>query len=138
MFGNSGFGLSANYTFVDSGLKFNNASMGEQFALVGLSDSANLVGIYENDKWTVRAALNWRDEFLSSTFDSAGPNPIYQEPYKQVDLSIGYAYNDKLSFQFEAINLTDETQRSHGRTKNQVLYATQSGPRYMLGARYKF
>lgn len=138
MFGNSGFGLSANYTFVDSGLKYNNASMGEQFALVGLSDSANLVGIYENDKWTVRAALNWRDEFLSATFDSAGPNPIYQEPYKQVDLSIGYAYNDKLSFQFEAINLTDETMRSHGRTKNQVLYATQSGPRYMLGARYKF
>ena len=138
MFGSSGFGIQANYTFVNSGLKYDNASMGEQFALVGLSDSANLVGIYENDKWTVRAALNWRDEFLSSTFDSAGPNPIYVEPYKQVDLSIGYAFNDRLSLQFEAINLTDETSRSHGRTKNQVLYATQSGPRYMLGARYKF
>ena len=138
MFGNSGFGIQANYTFVDSGLRFNNSSLGEQFALPGLSDSANLVGIYENDKWTVRAALNWRDEFLSSTFDSAGPNPIYQEAYKQVDLSIGYAFSDRLTVQFEAINLTDETQRSHGRTKNQVLYATQSGPRYMLGARYKF
>ncbi len=138
MFGNSGFGVQANYTFVDSGLRFNNNSLGEQFALPGLSDSANLVGIYENDKWTVRAALNWRDEFLSSTFDSAGPNPQYQEAYKQFDLSVGYAVNDRLSIQFEGINLTNETQRSHGRTKNQVLYATQSGPRYMLGARYKF
>jgi len=138
MFGNSGFGVQANYTFVDSGLRFNNSSLGEQFALPGLSDSANLVGIYENDKWTVRAALNWRDEFLSGTFDDAGPNPVYQEAYKQVDLSIGYAVNDRLSIQFEGINLTNETQRSHGRTKNQVLYATQSGPRYMLGARYKF
>jgi hypothetical protein len=90
MFGNSGFGLSANYTYVDSGLGFNNAGIGEQFALVGLSDSANLVGIYEDDKWNIRAAYNWRDEFLSSTFDAAGPNPKYTEAYGQVDLSIGY------------------------------------------------
>ena len=138
MFGNSGFGVQANYTFVDSSLRFNNSSLGEQFALPGLSDSANLVGIYENDKWTVRAALNWRDEFLAATFDDAGPNPQYQEAYRQFDLSLGYAVNDRLSIQFEGINLTNETQRSHGRTKNQVLFATQSGPRYMLGARYKF
>jgi TonB-dependent receptor len=138
MFGNSGFGVSANYTWVHSGLKYDNASVGEQFALVGLSNSANLVGIYENDKWSVRAAYNWRDEFLASTFDSAGPNPQYVEPYGQLDLSVGYNITDKLSVQFEAINLTDETARVHGRRKEQALYVTQSGPRYMVGARYKF
>ncbi|WP_296948031.1 TonB-dependent receptor [uncultured Massilia sp.] len=138
MFGNSGFGVSANYTLVHSGLKYDNASVGEQFALVGLSDSANLVGIYENDKWSVRAAYNWRDEFLASTFDSAGPNPQYVEAYGQLDLSVGYNVTDKLSLQFEAINLTDETSRVHGRRKEQALYVTQSGPRYMIGARYKF
>lgn len=138
MFGNSGFGVSANYTWVHSGLKYDNASVGEQFALVGLSNSANLVGIYEDAKWSVRAAYNWRDEFLSSTFDSAGPNPQYVEPYGQLDLSVGYNITDKLSVQFEAINLTDETARVHGRRKEQALYVTQSGPRYSLGARYKF
>ncbi|MFL6672285.1 MAG: TonB-dependent receptor [Massilia sp.] len=138
MFGNSGFGINANYTYVHSGLKYDNTSIGEQFALVGLSNSANLVGIYEKDKWTVRAAYNWRGEFLSSTFDGAGPNPNYVEPYGQLDLSIGYAISPKLSVQFEAINVTDETQRVHGRTKSEALYVTQSGPRYMLGARYKF
>jgi outer membrane receptor protein involved in Fe transport len=40
--------------------------------------------------------------------------------------------------QFEAINLTNETTRSHGRSKQMVEYATQTGARYMLGARYKF
>ncbi|MFP5391038.1 MAG: TonB-dependent receptor [Gammaproteobacteria bacterium] len=138
MFGNSGFGISSNVTYVKSGLKYDNHSVGEQFALVGLSNSANLVGIYEKDKWTVRAAYNWRDEFLSSTFDGAGPNPNYVEAYGQLDLSVGYALNDKLSLQFEAINLTDETARVHGRTKSEVLYVTQAGPRYMLSARYKF
>jgi TonB-dependent receptor len=138
MFGNTGFGVSANYTYVHSGLKYDNAAIGEQFALVGLSNSANLVGIYEDAKWTVRAAYNWRGEFLSSTFDGAGPNPNYTEPFGQLDLSIGYAINDKLSVQFETINLTNSTQRIHGRTKEEVLFATQAGPRYMLGARYKF
>ncbi|MFC0132573.1 TonB-dependent receptor [Massilia eurypsychrophila] len=138
MFGNSGFGVQANYTWVHSGLKYDNASQGEQFALLGLSNSANLVGIFENSKWTARAAYNWRGEFLSSTFDGYGPNPNYTEPFGQLDVSVTYAYNDKLSFQVEAINLTNETQRVHGRTKTQVLYATQAGPRYMIGARYKF
>jgi TonB-dependent receptor len=138
MFAHTGFGVSANYTYVHSGLGYDNAKIGEQFALVGMSNSANLVGIYEDAKWTVRAAYNWRGQFLSSTFDGSGPNPNYTEPFGQVDLSIGYAYNDKLSFQFEAINLTDSIQRIHGRTKEEVLFVTQSGPRYMLGARYKF
>jgi TonB-dependent receptor len=138
MFGNSGFGVSSNYTLVHSGLKYDNASVGEQFALVGLSNSANLVGIFENDKWSVRAAYNWRDEFLASTFDSAGPNPQYVEAYGQLDLSVGYNISEKLSLQFEAINLTNETARVHGRSKEQALYVTQSGPRYSIGARYKF
>jgi hypothetical protein len=123
---------------VHSGLKYDNASVGEQFALVGLSNSANLVGIFENDKWSVRAAYNWRDEFLASTFDSAGPNPQYVEAYGQLDLSVGYNISEKLSLQFEAINLTNETARVHGRSKEQALYVTQSGPRYSIGARYKF
>jgi TonB-dependent receptor len=138
MFGSSGFGFQANYTKVDSGLQYNNASIGEQFALVGMSDSANLVGIFENDKWNVRAAYNWRDEFLSSTFDGAGPNPQYVEAYGQLDLSIGYNINKNLSIQFEGINLTDEIRRLHGRNERQALYVEQSGPRYMLAARYKF
>jgi len=138
MFGNSGFGIQANYTYVHSGLKYDNESVGEQFALVGLSNSANLVGIYEDSKWAIRAAYNWRGEFLSSTFDAAGPNPQYVEPYGQLDLSIGYNFTDKLSLQVEAINLTNETARTHGRRKEMVEYATQTGPRYMVGARYKF
>jgi TonB-dependent receptor len=138
MFGNSGFGISTNYTYVDSNLKYNNAKLGEQFALVGLSNSSNVVGIYEDKKWTARLAYNWRGEFLSSTFDGSGPNPQYVESYGQVDLSIGYNFSDKLSFQLEAINLTDEIQRVHSRTKQQLESVTQGGPRYMIGARYKF
>ena len=138
MFGNSGFGISTNLTYVDSGTKYNNKSIGEQFAILGLSNSANIVGIYEDAKFDVRVAYNWRDEFLSGTFDGAGPNPNYTEAYGQLDVAIGYKYTDKISFSLEAINLNDGYQRVHGRTKSQALYVTQTGPRYMVSARYKF
>ncbi|MGQ4582392.1 TonB-dependent receptor [Lysobacter sp. F60174L2] len=138
MFGSSGFGVSANYTIVDSDLTYDDYNLGDQFALVGLSDSANLIGFYDNGRWQVRAAYNWRDEFLSSTFDSWRPNPVYVDAYGQFDLSVGYQVTEQLSLQAEAINLTDETTRSHGRHDREVFYATQTGPRYMFGFRYKF
>ncbi|MYM21318.1 TonB-dependent receptor [Duganella sp. FT135W] len=139
MFGQSGFGVQANYTYVHSPLKYNNADVNDQFAILGLSNSANLVGIFENKDWSVRVAYNWRDSFLAATVDGNGrAAPVYTDAYGQVDLSVGYNFNKNLSFQGEAINLTDRTTRQHGRTEAATLNVTQAGPRYMLGLRYKF
>ena len=75
----------------------------------------------------VRAAYNWRDEFLAGRFDGTGlPNPVYTEPYGQLDLNASYQWDDNLTLQAEAINLTDEIQRLHGRTDNQALFVTQT------------
>ncbi len=138
IFGTSGFGVSANYTLVRSGLKYDNNSIGEQFALEGVSDSANLVAFYETDKFMVRAAYNWRDKFLSGRFDGKGPNPVYTEAYGQLDINASYKLTENLTVHAEVINATDGIQRLHGRAKEQVLYVTQTGPRYMFGANYKF
>ncbi|QSX73790.1 TonB-dependent receptor [Lysobacter arenosi] len=140
VFGETGFGVAANYTIVDSpDLNYDNAVLGGQFALVGLSDSANLVLFYEKYDWSVRTAYNWRDQFLSAVFDGSGiPNPNYVDDYGQLDISIGYQINDQMSVQFEGINITDETVRVFGRNERQTLFATQNGPRYMLGFRYQF
>ena len=138
MFGESGFGLSANYTIVDSDLTYDDYNLGDQFAMLGLSNSANFVAFYDKGQWQVRAAYNWRDKFLSSTFDSWRPNPVYVEEYGQWDVNVSYQVSEHLSLHAEAINLTDQTMRSHGRNERQVFYATQTGPRYMLGFRYKF
>ncbi len=97
------------------------------------------MGIYEDKQWSVRLAYNWRGEFLASTVDGGGrAAPVYTDKYGQVDVSIGYTLNKNLSFQLEAINLGDSIQRQHGRTEMATLNVTQAGPRYMVGARYKF
>ena len=139
-FGSSGFGVAANYTLVKSGLKYDNSNLTEQNALLGLGNSANLVGFFENSNFSIRAAYNWRDEFLSSTtadvFGSAGP--AYTDAYGQWDLSLGYKFSKNLSVNFEALNLNDGLQRIRGRAKEETLYSTQTGRRYSLAARYTF
>jgi len=138
MFGGSGFGVAANYTKVSSGLKFDDTSLDDQYPMVGLSDSANLVLFYEKHGWQVRAAYNWRDEFLSSIGSQVGRSPNYTESYGQLDMNVTWTMDGHLSFFIEGINLTDETMRIHGRHKNMLRFASQTGRRYMFGLRYKF
>ena len=138
VFGNSGFGIAGNYTRVTSGLTYNNNDTGTQSALVGVSNSYNLIGFYEDKAWSVRGAYNWRDKFLSATTDGAGNNPIYTAPYGQFDLTLGYKWNKNLSLQADFINLNDGVIRQYGRTEEMLVAVTQTGRRYQFGARYRF
>lgn len=137
-FGESGFGLQANATKVNSDVEYDNLSVATQFAIFGLSDSANLIGYYDKDGWQARVAYNWRDSFLASVGDSAGANPRYTEAYGQIDATVSYDINDNLTVSLEALNLTDETMRQHGRHENMVLNYIETGARYNLGVRYTF
>jgi len=139
MFGDSGFGVSANYTIVNTDNEYDNLNAANQFVLEGISDSANMIVFFENDKWSTRIAYNWRDEYLDGRLDGAGqPNPIYVEEYGQWDANVSYNFSDNLSFVVEGINITDEYTRSYARTQNAAAYVTTTGARYMLGARYNF
>ena len=138
IFAGTGFGLSGNYTLVRTGLKYDNASLATQAALVGVSDSANLVGFYESDTWSARLAYNWRDEFLSAKTDGAGNNPVYTEPYGQFDLTVSYRIGKNFTLQADVINLNDGYVRKHGRTEQALQEVTQTGRRYLVGARYRF
>ena len=140
-FGETGFGFIVNATFVDGDVTYDNLSTTEQFALTGLSDSANFVGFYDNYGVEVRLAYNWRDEFLTGIgHDSFGAQPRYIEDYGQWDLNASYSFGYDLQYQvfLEAINITDEVTREHGRSELDLLNATQVGARYALGFRAKF
>tara|TARA_R110002153_G_scaffold6556_30_gene30206 strand:+ start:12707 stop:15784 length:3078 start_codon:yes stop_codon:yes gene_type:complete len=138
MFGDSGFGIFANYTMVDSDLEFDDGNRERgQTPLTGLSDTANFVGFYETDDYQVRLAYNWRDAFFNGIWgDPYGP--IYTDEYSQLDLSASYNIDENFTISFEAINLTDEITRSYGRHESMTRRVQQTGPRYMLGARYTF
>ncbi|MCU0989415.1 MAG: TonB-dependent receptor [Xanthomonadales bacterium] len=139
IFGESGFGVIANYTLVDSDIAYDNASLQSQFAIEGLSDSANLVAFYDRNGWIARLAYNWRDDFLASRFDGNGlANPVYTEDYGQLDALVSYTFAGGWTVFAEGFNLTDEYLRSYGRTLLQTQYVTQLGPRYGIGVRWTY
>lgn len=139
-FGDSGFGIQANYTIVrgDVGIDDTAPPSESQFALVGLSDTANFGLIYENYGVSARLVYNWRDKFLSATSVGSYRSPQYTEEYAQVDFTISYDVTDNVSVSFNAINLTGENLRIHGRSERQLFREYEFGPRYDLGVRYTF
>ncbi len=138
-FWDTGFGVIANYTIVDASTEFDNLILRDpQFAITGVSDTANLIAFYEKHGFQARIAYNWRDSFLASTASGTGNNPIYVDEYSQVDLSVGYDLTDSLTVFFEGLNLTEESGRNYGRSYQQVLGYYQGYARYNIGARYTF
>jgi len=139
-FGNTGFGVAASLTKVFGDVNFNRGSNpGENvFALTGLSDSANVTGIFEKYGFSARVAYNWRGRFLASINNGGSRNPRYFEPFGTLDFSLGYDVTDRLALSFEGINVLGEDIRTYGRSKRQMFFAQENYPRYYLGARYRF
>ena len=139
-FGETGFGVQANYTIVRGDVGFDvNANPAEsQFALIGLSDTANLIGIYEKEGWQARVAWNWRDKYLAEVNKGGSNNPRFEEDYWQLDVNVSYDVNEKLTVFVEGLNLTGENSRSHARNEAMLWYLTDLDARYQVGMRYEF
>src|SRR5690606_207474 len=139
-FGDTGFGVQANYTIVngDIGFDINTDPGTSQFALTGLSDTANIVGIYENEFLQARVAWNWRDDYLNETNRGNSRNPVFVESYDQLDASVTWLVNDRLSVSVEGLNITGENIRHYMRSERQVFYLQDLGARYQVGMRYAF
>jgi TonB-dependent receptor len=140
-FGDTGFGFIVNATVVDADVEYDKSnSLEGQFVLNGLSDSANFIGFYDGENLQVRAAYNWRDDFIGGVGQAEGTrtNPTFIKAYGQWDLSVTYYLNDNATLYFNGLNLTNETRHVYSLTERQILQAVQTGPRYDIGFRYNF
>lgn len=127
-----GFGMSANYTYIDSSTRVPVASNavpvdtdGSLFGNLpadGLSKNAyNAALFYEKGPWQIRFAYNWRSAYLLSV----GPNgyngndndiawklPVYSDAFGQLDGSIFYRFSDNVQIGLEMNNLNNAEQRT--------------------------
>jgi TonB-dependent receptor len=147
----SGFGLNANYTYVDSsGVPQTTLSetdpdvgAGRQstvdtglLPLEGLSKhTINLQPFYEYGKWSARLAYSWRSEFLLTIRDVIVPfQPIMNEATGQLDASLFYRFDDRFTIGLQGVNLTQEVIRTSAVVNNDLLQAPRSW--YMNDRRY--
>ena len=139
-FWNTGFGTILNYTIVNGNRDYDNRlpSSISQFAITGLSNSANAVLFFDKYGINARVAYNWRDEYLSG----AGINPFYVNAYGQVDASASYTFTDGfaggVTVFAEAINLTGEDRGGHLRSDQNIFFASRQDARYSAGVRFAF
>ncbi len=115
-FGDSGFGIAASFTKVNGDV---NVDVGADpstnvFALLGLSDTLNLTGIYEKGGLSARVAYNWRSKYLAEVNRGGSRNPVFFAPFGTVDLNVSYDINDRFAISAEAINLLSELSAAMG------------------------
>ena len=135
-FWNTGFGAILNYTIVKSDTKYDNTLRYtvSQFAVTGVSDSANAVLFYDKNGIQARVAYNWRDKFLSGY----GLDPYYIEAYGQFDVSASYEFRKGMTAFAEGINVTNADRRGHMRNDQTVFFAAPGYARYAAGLRVSF
>lgn len=155
----SNLGVQANYTYVDAKT---NAPLPIQDAdgdgapdsfeqifrfgvdnFLGLSEhSANLIGIYQDEKIEMRLAYNWRSEYLSSYRDFVSGNPIFQEDRGYLDASFKYDFNDNLQFRTQIANILDTkakaTQQIDAAGQRFARTSFVGDRRIKVGLRYQF
>jgi TonB-dependent receptor len=136
LFGDSGFGLQANWSIPSGGATWNPVAIGSQFALPGLSRSYNFVGFFERWGFQTRVAYAHRGAFLAGLNQpDQSQEPIYTAAYGQLDMSASYDISRHLSVFFDAINLTSASQRQYGRYTEQFISASEGFARYQVGVR---
>ncbi len=138
--GDTGLGVAAAYTMVEGDIGYDILAntTADQFALLGLSDTANASLIYENYGISARLTYNWRGTYLSNNSRGSSRNPVFVKSYDQLDLNVSYDLNEHISFSLEGINLTKSNVQTFARTENQPWFIVEGDRRWYLGARYKF
>lgn len=133
----SGFGVQANYTFVDS--KTDTSVAGLQTPIANLSKhSFNTSLIYEKGGLSARLAYNWRDKFYSSLLsnDIVTNVPVYTRARDWLDASIGYDITDKITVTVEGGNLLRSKTRSYYGVPTRPGNYEQDARTIMAGVRF--
>jgi len=134
-----GFGLQANYTFIE-GQSENPLTLQKQNIAQVAKHNYNVVLIYEHGPFSSRLAYNWRGKFIDS-FNQPGlqPTTVWVQPRGQLDFSASYEIADGLLLTFDVTNLTRS--KYHDNFGNLSMFSRDVrnyDRTYELGLRYRF
>ncbi|MEQ5789192.1 TonB-dependent receptor [Erythrobacter sp. NFXS35] len=132
-------GMVANYTYADSSITGSNPFVTDRiFSLEGLSKhNANLILFYEDRRFGIRAAYNYRSSFLAQTL-GVFQLPEFRDSFGQLDASANFSINDRLTISVEALNIFNAEQFQYSSDPSRVRFIEYTGARIQFGARATF
>ncbi|MGK6354509.1 TonB-dependent receptor [Sphingomonas sp. DT-207] len=132
-------GIQANYTYVDSRTPLTDAITGERLPLPGLSqDSYTLIGYYEDDTFSVRAAYTYRSEYMNSVGGAASGGNNYVSGRGQLDASAQINLTKNLRLTVEGINLTKEIDSQYLGEPGRLTFSAREDRRIFFGVAASF
>jgi iron complex outermembrane recepter protein len=130
-FGQTGFGIVANYTLADG-----ETANGNDLPFQS-ERQYNLSPYYERDPFSARVTYGWRSEYLAGGFVAGAP-PVSVDEYADLGLSLGWKFNDMVQLNFDAQNLLDEEYFQYFEKKFQPANRYKTGRRYQASVQLKF
>lgn len=130
-FGESGFGLTANYTYANGE---NNS--GDPLPYQS-RNSVAFSPYYEKGPINARLTYNRRDSYLAGGY-VAGSAPASVDDYAELGASFGYTFNENWSLTLDAQNLLNEEYFQYLGDKDHLASRYKSGRRYMATVHFKF
>ncbi|MFT7722122.1 MAG: TonB-dependent receptor [Roseateles sp.] len=140
----AGFGAGGNLTYVKS------RDADGQPMLGSSKVTYNLIGFYENDRFSARLSWNWRDDYAYTVIgDGSGQvkqdlkgnyliNGLhYYAAYGALSLSLNYKINEHLSVSLDGNNLNDPLRHTYMLTESAPANWYTSGRQYYLNLRMK-
>ncbi|MDO6719837.1 TonB-dependent receptor [Psychrosphaera sp. 1_MG-2023] len=132
----NGFGGVFNFTKID-------LDEGEGAPMTRIAPhSANLIGYYENDGFSLRLAYNWQDEKLLSTdgvTNFLGSDARTQTSGGRLDLSASYKFAKGFNFNLRAFNLNNRQEYEYiGGNEDAISRIRYAGRIYTASLSYSF
>jgi iron complex outermembrane recepter protein len=132
-----GFGVSANYTFVDATASREGGGA-NACGYPGLSkQSYNGSLFYENDRFQARVSYNWRNHFAVDC-GGGSTQPRTRAAYGQTDASLRYNLTPKVALYADGINLGNSRMHEYANNESQFLTLEDTGRRINAGVRVAF
>jgi iron complex outermembrane recepter protein len=134
-FGDSGFGVRANYTYTDA--RTAQEIGGSNWLPYNSKNSYTLAPYFEQGPYSASISYNYRSEYLAGGYVAGAP-ASYTGSYKELDASAGYQFNKNFSVTFNMLNLLNSTYKQYlGQHETEILNEYVSGREFMLEAHFK-
>jgi iron complex outermembrane receptor protein len=132
-----GFGVAANYTYIESRTPLVDVTNGQKLPIEGLSKhNVNLIGYYEKGPVALRVAYNWRDRYFNAIgLNGAG---VFFDSYSDLSASANLVISDNFDLELEGVNLLDSGLRRYAGVPEAIQSYAVSGRQFSLTARFKF
>lgn len=136
-------GVTGNFTYIDESSDLRDQE-GDPISRRGLSKfTYNLGAYYDDKKFNLRLAYNWRSAFTRREIVQLGfgrPEalPEIEAARGQLDFAARLNVNRNLRFTFDAVNLTDTGTFRYLKYEQLVNYVSLAGRRFNLGAQVNF